>query len=304
MKKRYSLIVPHYNESTRLKRLLNSLPNRADIQVLVVDDCSPDQTSLNGVKQQFPKVEFLSTSANKGAGAARNIGLQHAVGEFILFADADDEFHSTAFEYFEQAIINDADICYFRADAVVESTGEQSSRADAINSLVDNYLASPSEESELNLRLKHCVPVAKLYKSSFIKNTNVAFDEIPVSNDIYFNIINGVLADKVYVSNKIVYKIYRLTDSLTSTLTADRLLCRLQASAKVATELKRLGINHDRSASGFIVQSLSFGLPTFFRAVRMAVKSDLHLNLTRIVNISRWLSFFKRKNTTQSEINQ
>lgn len=114
----------------------------------------------------------------------------------------------------------------------------------------------------------------------------------------------GVLADKVYVSNKIVYKIYRLTDSLTSTLTADRLLCRLQASAKVATELKRLGINHDRSASGFIVQSLSFGLPTFFRAVRMAVKSDLHLNLTRIVNISRWLSFFKRKNTTQSEINQ
>jgi len=300
----FTVVIPHYNEFSRLKRLLNSLPNRADIQVLVIDDCSPDQAGLNAVKQQFPEVKFLSTPTNQGAGAARNIGLQHAKGDFVLFADADDELHADAFESFDQAIINNADIYYFRADAVIESTGEPSVRANSLNSLVDNYLANPSKENELNLRLKHCVPVAKLYKASFIKSTNIAFDEIPVSNDIYFNTINGVLANKILVSDEIVYRIYRLTDSLTSTLTADRLLCRLQASAKVATELKRLGIKHDRSASGFIVQSLSFGMPTFFKAIIIAVKSDLHLNLTRVVNISRWLSFFKRNNKTHSEINQ
>ena len=304
MKPRYSLITPHYNESFRLTRLLNSLSNRTDIQVLVIDDCSPDQAGLNEVKRQFPEVEFLSTPENQGAGAARNIGLQLAKGEYVLFADADDEFHLDAFEIFDQATINTADIYYFRADAVIESTGQPSVRADSLNNLVANYLANPSKENELNLRLKHCVPWAKLYRRSFIERTRVQYDEIPVSNDIYFNIINGVLAKQIVASDHVVYRCYRLTDSLTSTLTADRLLCRLQASAKVATELKGLGIKHDRSASGFIVQSLFFGLPTFFKAVRIAVKSDLHLSLARIINISRWLSFFKRKNTTQSEINQ
>lgn len=301
---KYTLVIPCYNESSRLRRLLNSLPKRPDLQIFVIDDCSPNQMGLDAVKLQFPHVEFLSTPTNLGAGAARNIGLQHAKGEFILFADADDELLPDAFDHFDQAIMEDADIYYFRADAVIESTGEPSVRANSLNGLIDEYLGNPNKENEFNLRLKHCVPWAKLYKKSFIEKTQVKFDEIPVSNDIYFNIINGVLAKQIVASDHVVYRCYRLTDSLTSTLTADRLLCRLQASAKVATELKSLGIKHDRSASGFIVQSLFFGLPTFFKAVRIAVKSDLHLSLARIINISRWLSFFKRKNTTQSEINQ
>lgn len=291
---KYSLIIPHYSEVDRLRRLLFSLPTRSDLQIIVIDDCSPNQTGLNEVKQQFAYVKFLSTPNNSGAGAARNIGLQHAAGEFVLFADADDEFLPDAFDHFDQAITKNADICYFLADAVIESTGESSSRADSLNSLVEKYCENPNKENERNLRLSHCVPWAKLYKKSFIDKHKINFDEIPVSNDIYFNIINGVLATDVYVSKKPVYRCYRLTDSLTSTLTAERLICRLQASAKVASKLKRLGVKHDRSASGFIVQSLSFGLPTFLKTVMIAAKSDLNFNLIRIVNIPRWLSFFQR----------
>lgn len=134
---KYTLIVPHYNEPGRLKRLLSSLPSRADLQVFVVDDCSPDQTGLDSVRQAFLNVEFFSTSNNQGAGAARNVGLQHAGGKFVLFADADDEFHSGAFEVFDQTTEgHHADIYYFLADAVVESTDEHSIRADALNALV------------------------------------------------------------------------------------------------------------------------------------------------------------------------
>lgn len=300
---KYSLIIPHYSEVDRLRRLLFSLPSRSDLQIIVIDDCSPEQIGLDVVKNQFPHVCFLSTPNNSGAGAARNIGLQHAKGEFVLFADADDELLPDAFDHFDQAIMEDADIYYFRADAVIESTGEPSVRANSLNVLIDEYLGNPNKENEFNLRLKHCVPWAKLYKKSFIEKTQVKFDEIPVSNDIYFNIINGALAERVFVSDSVVYRCYRLTDSLTSTLTADRLLCRLQASAKVATELKRLGIKHDRSASGIIVQSLSFGPATFIKAVIIAVKSDLHLNLARIFNLSRWLSFFSRGKQLENEKN-
>lgn len=301
---KYTLIIPHYNEPSRLRRLLESLPKRPDLQVFVIDDCSPNQTRLNEVKQQFAYINFLSTPSNSGAGAARNIGLKHAKGEFILFADADDEFFSDAFDHFDQAVTKNADICYFLADAVIESTGEPSIRADSLNNLVNEYYEDRTKENEHNLRLKHCVPWAKLYKKSFIDKHQIKFDEIPVSNDIYFNVINGVLAEDILVSRKLVYRCYRLSDSLTSTLTADRLICRLQASAKVASKLKRLGIKHDRSASGYIAQSISFGFPTFIKVLYISINSDLHLNLSQIVNISRWRDFFQRKKADDNEINK
>lgn len=292
---KYSVIIPHYNEPERLRRLLKSIPAREDIQIIVIDDCSPSQILINEIKNEFFYIDFLSTPKNEGAGSARNIGLKNAKGYFILFADADDEFHPDAFEIFDQAVLFNADIYYFRADAIIEETGEKSTRADQMNSLVDKFLEKKNKENELNLKLKHCIPVAKIYKKKFIEKTKVKFDEIPVSNDIYFNIINGVLAEKIYVSKENVYIIYKLKDSLTSTLTADRLLCRLQASAKLAADLKKLGIKHDLSASGFIAQSIYFGVPTFLKALTISIKSDLKLNINQIANISRWRRFLKTK---------
>lgn len=303
--KTYSIIIPHYNEVKRLERLLSSIPlERSNLQVIVVDDCSPDQIGLEQVKQLFPKVTFLSTLSNQGAGAARNIGLKHAIGEFILFADADDEFLDSAFKHFDEAIAHDADIYYFLADAVIENTGEHSVRADVFNRLLEAYLEHPSVENTLHLKLEHCVPWAKLYKRAFVAQTQILFDETPVSNDIYFNIIHGVQAEKISVVAKPVYRVYRLTDSLTSTLTAERLLCRLKVSGKVATELNRLGVQHSRSASGFLAQSLAFGPAVFIQALMISVRSDLHLNLLRVVNVSRWLRYFKRSNTTRAETNK
>ncbi|WP_168398289.1 glycosyltransferase family 2 protein [Acinetobacter indicus] len=303
--KTYSIIIPHYNEVKRLERLLSSIPlERSNLQVIVVDDCSPDQMGLAQVQQLFPTVNFFSTPSNQGAGAARNIGLKHAIGEFILFADADDEFLDSAFKHFDKAIAHDADIYYFLADAVIENTGEHSVRADVFNRLIDQYLDEPNEENTLNLKLAHCVPWAKIYKNSFIQKTQVLFDETPVSNDIYFNIINAVHAQRIHVVDKTVYRVYRLTDSLTSTQTAERLLCRLKVSGKVATELNRLGVQHSRSASGFLAQSLAFGPSVFIQALMISVRSDLHLNLLRVVNVSRWLRYFKRSNTTRVETNK
>lgn len=298
---KYSLVIPHYNEAQRLELLLESIPSRDDIQVIVVDDCSTDQEKFSELKRLFHEVVFLSTNKNSGAGAARNIGLLHIKGHYTLFADADDRFHPDAFYHFDEAVKRNADIYYFRADAKVEKTGERSVRADSLNKLVDEYLISPNAENEFKLRLKHCVPWAKVYKSSFIKRTKIKFEEIPVSNDVYFNVINGALADKVFVSKNIVYICYRLSDSLTSTTTADRLICRLKASAHVADKLESLGISHGRSASGFIVQSLSFGPIVFFQALAIAMSSNLHLNLSRVVNLKRWLSFYRRKKEQDNE---
>ena len=82
----YSIIIPHHNIPKLLCRCLNSIPIRKDIQIIVVDDNSnPDIVDFNtfpGLNDSF--VEVYLTKEGKGAGYARNIGLQHAKGKWLF----------------------------------------------------------------------------------------------------------------------------------------------------------------------------------------------------------------------------
>lgn len=89
----FSIIIPMYNAESTLDRCLSSIFNQSfqDFQILVVDDGSTDKslTAANKYKQQDGRVCVIST-AHAGAGAARNAGLAHASGEYVIFVDADD----------------------------------------------------------------------------------------------------------------------------------------------------------------------------------------------------------------------
>ena len=87
---KFSIIIPNYNKGDYIKECLESVFNQ-DIQkekfeVIVIDDGSTDN-SVNIIKE-FP-VKFFQTN-RKGAGGARNVGLDHTNGEYILFLDSDD----------------------------------------------------------------------------------------------------------------------------------------------------------------------------------------------------------------------
>ncbi len=77
-----------------LQRCLDSIPERDDIQTIIVDDnSSPDIVDFD----QFPgchrkNTEVYLTKEGRGAGYARNVGLKHAEGKWLIFSDADDFF--------------------------------------------------------------------------------------------------------------------------------------------------------------------------------------------------------------------
>lgn len=116
----YSIIIPHYNSPDLLARMLMSIPEREDIQVIVVDDCSKADEVSKLQSLQHTNLELYLQTENHGAGYARNVGLDHAKGKWVLVVDADDVFAENAFDVFDKYKDSDVDyLCY-----IVQSVGK------------------------------------------------------------------------------------------------------------------------------------------------------------------------------------
>lgn len=87
-----SVIIPAYNASRTLGRTLDRVFSQTypkdRFEVIVVDDCSSDDTRR--VASRYP-LAVIRHDINLGSGAARNSGVQKAKGEILVFTDADDE---------------------------------------------------------------------------------------------------------------------------------------------------------------------------------------------------------------------
>ena len=91
--KKVSIIVPVYNTSRYVEKCINSILNQTykNIEVIIVEDYSTD-CSRDIIKQYSsnPNVKIVLQPYNMGAGYARNIGINYALGEYISFIDSDD----------------------------------------------------------------------------------------------------------------------------------------------------------------------------------------------------------------------
>ena len=89
-----SVIVPCYNVSNSIRSTIESIINNkiADMEILVIDDASTDDTYeiLESLAKQYKQVRVLKHKKNKGLSGARNTGIRKALGEYLSFIDAGD----------------------------------------------------------------------------------------------------------------------------------------------------------------------------------------------------------------------
>lgn len=212
----YSIIIPHKNTPDLLQFCLDSIPVLSDVQVIVVDDNS-DASMVD--YDRFPRwegenYEFYLTKEGKGAGYARNVGLEHAKGRWVLFVDADDFLLPSIGEVFDAEKDTEADIVFYRPRAVMlEDRKTASKRMDFIDELIASYLAKGDETP---LRCGWEVPVSKFIKSDLIRKHGIRFDEIKYANDVLFMVSSGVLAKTIVFRDRSFYCVTESTHSLAS----------------------------------------------------------------------------------------
>ena len=97
-----SIIVPVYNTREYLAACLDSvlLPDHRDYELLIVNDGSTDGSGAIAAEyaRRFPGLVRVITTENGGLGAARNVGLENAAGDYLLFLDSDDSLEKGALD--------------------------------------------------------------------------------------------------------------------------------------------------------------------------------------------------------------
>lgn len=87
-----SVVVPTYNRAHCIGNAVASILGQTfrDLELLVVDDGSKDDTAALMASYHDPRLRYLPQPVNRGRNAVRNVGIREARGEFVAFLDSDD----------------------------------------------------------------------------------------------------------------------------------------------------------------------------------------------------------------------
>ena len=119
-----SIVVPVYNVEKYLSKCLDSIiyPDLTDYEIIVVNDGSTDSSPAIAAEyeRKYPSLIRLISTPNGGLGAARNVGLRTATGEYIVFLDSDDYLAPNAVSEMLDALRDDFDIFLYDLVSVNE----------------------------------------------------------------------------------------------------------------------------------------------------------------------------------------
>ena len=235
-----SVIIPVYNTEKYLRECLDSVVNQTlkDIEIICVDDGSTDSSPeiLREYAAKDNRVKVY-TQEKSNAGAARNNGLLHASGEYCIFLDADDFFVPYLLvKSYKKALADTSDIvafhfyCYYEDGTTEKRTGIHKEWLTG-KPTVFNYRDCP----DYIMSIVNPTPWTKLYRTAFILDHNLKYEEISSTNDITFAAVSVAVAERISILDEhLVY--YRVGQGGTISSIKNRRLGNILSAVKSGVE--------------------------------------------------------------------
>lgn len=281
----FSIIIPHRNSLHFLSKLFHTLPKSGKIQIILIDNSDiPIKKEDVDTDRNF---KLLYSSPERGAGGARNLGIEHSKGKWLIFADADDYFPDDAFETFYSKFYSDAELIFFGMGGIYSDTGKSSDRGDRYTTIVRNFLSGTI--SEFEIRLNFSTPCSKMVSNQLVKRHNLRYDEVLASNDVFFSLLTGFYAKKIEAIDKITYIATVSRGSLTKRRDYEVIKSRFIVNLRRNKFLKEHNLAQYQSSIMYhLYNSTKFGLSKTLKFIKLL----LEYKQSPLIGASRWLKTF------------
>ena len=216
-----SVIIPAYNASSTIVRCLDSIYglslDESEYEVVVVDDCSQDNTAtiVEECSQRHVNLILLRQPENHNLGAARNKGVAAAKGQYVVFVDSDDESAEGMNAAVKLAEENDLDMVAMRYVKV----GKDGNIEKELRLPYDKRKIFTGVEMQTEFPYWSVSVWSYVYKRSFLEQVNYPFVEDMFFEDSDFTNVHLFHAGRMSYCDECGYVVHYNPVSITHTLT-------------------------------------------------------------------------------------
>ena len=190
-----SVIVPCFNSEKHISEMINCLLGQTYkyFEAIFVDDGSTDNTTK--IIDKYSSDSRIKTieQKNRYAGVARNNGLAHAKGDYVIFLDSDDLFAPNMLEVLlKKAMSTGADVVISNIDYIDEKTSEPVNKdmfikKSLLGEFEDRGVFSYKDIPNDIFAVGFSGPINKLCKMTFLKENNILFQDSKRDNDMSYS---------------------------------------------------------------------------------------------------------------------
>ncbi|WP_321053001.1 glycosyltransferase [Peptostreptococcus porci] len=212
-----SVIVPAYNVENYIMKCLDSLlvKSEKDYEIIVVNDGSTDKTGTIIENNYINKVVYINKENNTGLSDTRNIGLQKATGEFVIFVDGDDYVECDYIESISETINNNSEIDVVYTGHYKEKKGKRVKNIGFESEINKIWAIEDFLISELGKRHFPVPACFSIYRRKFLLENNLKFVTGIYHEDELWSVEVALKAKYVMTSDLCYYNYVIRTGSIT-----------------------------------------------------------------------------------------
>ena len=266
-----TIIIPVYNGVNTIEKCILSAVNQTykNIEIIVVNDGSTDGTDK--VLDKYVKLDdrvMVYNKTNGGQSSARNLGLQNARGEYVLFLDSDDYLEKNALEVTTKSLIHsNASFCLFgfniyKQDKLLRKPNPG-----------DDYYINKSLNYNDFIKIESLInsPCNKLYRRSYLKE--LFCESMVYSEDELFNYMNLFKGIEISWIHDCLYNVQLNINSVNTRYKKGRLLDTLNTAEIKENKLVELFEDNFILKNHYITVLSSLELANEYCANRMSLKN-------------------------------
>jgi len=201
--KKLSIVIPVYNEEKTVQRLVKtvlSVPLQLEKELIIVDDCSTDNTMkrISQLQKEYASINTFHNEKNRGKGFSVSRGIEEAQGDIIIIQDADLEYDPNEYSRLLGPILQG------KADVVYGSRFVTSGPKRVLYfwHYVGNKILTLFSNMISNLNLSDMETCYKMFRSSVIKSIKINEKRFGLEPEITFKLskIKGLRIYEVGIS--------------------------------------------------------------------------------------------------------